>query len=217
MPSPLHGDHTKNAVDFYAPTGSSVLAALDGVVSDYRDMYCSGGTKAKYRSQYNFVLIRHKFEEFSHYVHLEHKSAAVRIGECVSTGQPIGRVGETGFTSYPHLHFDTLRYGKNGAVISLRPRIISAEISLVPENFDRFEIDRLPLERIYWFIKKRFTIARKKGAILAFSSKASADAFIVDGGSKDSLSFYLTHEETVLMLKNICPRIMLDGEYDIQL
>ncbi|MFH0892530.1 MAG: hypothetical protein V1867_07165 [Candidatus Falkowbacteria bacterium] len=35
------------------------LAALDGIVEDYRDKYRSRGAEPKYRSRYNFVLIGH--------------------------------------------------------------------------------------------------------------------------------------------------------------
>jgi murein DD-endopeptidase MepM/ murein hydrolase activator NlpD len=39
------------------------------------------------------------------YAHLQPGSIPVRVGERVTTGQPLGRLGNTGNTSDPHLHF----------------------------------------------------------------------------------------------------------------
>ena len=39
------------------------------------------------------------------YDHLEHDSLKVRVGQQVRAGQEIARVGMTGYTYTPHLHF----------------------------------------------------------------------------------------------------------------
>lgn len=52
----------------------------------------------------NHLLIRHDDGTVAAYAHLRHDSAAVRAGDSVAAGQPIGQVGNTGNTSEPHLH-----------------------------------------------------------------------------------------------------------------
>jgi hypothetical protein len=53
----------------------------------------------------NYVVIRHAGGEFSHYGHLKQGSVRVKAGETVTRGQVIGRLGQTGNSTEPHLHF----------------------------------------------------------------------------------------------------------------
>ncbi|MDR6173748.1 hypothetical protein QE364_003956 [Nocardioides zeae] len=52
----------------------------------------------------NHVLVRHDDGTVAAYAHLRQGSAAVRPGDHVETGAELGRVGNTGNTSMPHLH-----------------------------------------------------------------------------------------------------------------
>ena len=47
----------------------------------------------------------HANEEYSRYDHLATQSSKVKVGQVVSEGQEIARVGMTGYTFHPHLHF----------------------------------------------------------------------------------------------------------------
>ena len=47
----------------------------------------------------------HANEEYSRYDHLAHQISKVKVGQAVSKGQEIAKVGMTGYTSSPHLHF----------------------------------------------------------------------------------------------------------------
>jgi murein DD-endopeptidase MepM/ murein hydrolase activator NlpD len=47
----------------------------------------------------------HQNDEYTMYDHLEHDSFKVRVGQQVRAGQEIARVGMTGYTYTPHLHF----------------------------------------------------------------------------------------------------------------
>ena len=51
------------------------------------------------------MSIRHKNAEHSFYVHLRKGSIPVKVGDKVKRGQLIGRVGNSGGTNVPHLHF----------------------------------------------------------------------------------------------------------------
>jgi len=53
----------------------------------------------------NFVVIRHAGGEYTHYVHLAAGSVVVEQGDAVKQGQPIGKLGHTGNSTEPHLHF----------------------------------------------------------------------------------------------------------------
>lgn len=88
------GARFHTGVDFPAPSGTPVLAARTGVV-----------TITRYVDGYgNMVAIRHKLGVSTLYAHLS--AFLVREGQRVAVGQPIGRVGSTGESTGPHLHFE---------------------------------------------------------------------------------------------------------------
>jgi murein DD-endopeptidase MepM/ murein hydrolase activator NlpD len=53
----------------------------------------------------NHVVIEHPHGEFSMYVHLQPGSVSVAPGDEVTRGQLIGRLGHSGNSTEPHLHF----------------------------------------------------------------------------------------------------------------
>lgn len=53
----------------------------------------------------NTVVIRFSTGEFATYAHLQPGSIVVQKGDSVRTGQAIGRVGNSGNSLGPHLHF----------------------------------------------------------------------------------------------------------------
>lgn len=88
-----------NAVDFGAPSGTPVEAALSGTVTD------TGNTDAV-PGCYSFgkwALIQHANGLSTLYAHLS--SIQVSAGKSVSTGDVIGYSGMTGYATGPHLHF----------------------------------------------------------------------------------------------------------------
>jgi murein DD-endopeptidase MepM/ murein hydrolase activator NlpD len=103
--SPAHVGKLRNSVDFIAPRGTSVLAAADGIVDFINDDFNFGGPDASYWFYTNFITIRHSNGEFSRYDHLEYKSSKVGLNQRVYAGDEISKVGMTGFTFIPHLHF----------------------------------------------------------------------------------------------------------------
>lgn len=57
----------------------------------------------------NFVWLRHPNGEYSKYSHIQTGSASAAgrtVGEIISAGTPLGREGDVGFASGPHLHFE---------------------------------------------------------------------------------------------------------------
>ena len=81
-------------VDFVADTGTRVTASAGGVV-----------VSAEFHPQYGKLIeIDHGNEFSSRYAHLS--KIAVKPGQIVKRGQPIGASGNTGRSTGPHLHFE---------------------------------------------------------------------------------------------------------------
>ena len=81
------------------------FAAADGKVIFVQDDSNVGGPSPLYWLYANFITIMHPNGEYSRYDHIEPGSARVRMGQQVHISQEIARVGMTGYTSVPHLHF----------------------------------------------------------------------------------------------------------------
>jgi hypothetical protein len=82
-----------------APDGAFGKSAPEAV----RDVECGNG-----------VVIEHAEHWETQYCHMASGSLVVKPGDSVKAGQPLGRVGLSGLTEYPHLHF-TVRH--KGAVV----------------------------------------------------------------------------------------------------
>ena len=89
-------------VDFAAPTGRRVNATADGKI-------IHKGRKGGYGKT---VMIRHKNGLKSLYAHLNSFNSKIRVGSYVKQGQFIGRVGSTGRSTGPHLHFGLYKNGR---------------------------------------------------------------------------------------------------------
>ena len=85
-------------VDFAAPTGTPIMAAGTGVVRKARWF----GSFGKY------VRIAHANGYETAYAHLSRIAPGVREGARVRQGQIIGRVGTTGRSTGPHLHYEVM-------------------------------------------------------------------------------------------------------------
>ena len=87
-------------IDYALYYGTPVLAAMDGKVS--RVVSLAGG----YGSH---VILEHGEGLQTVYAHLSRFS--VGFGEFVREGQPVGRSGNSGNSTGPHMHFEVRRYG----------------------------------------------------------------------------------------------------------
>lgn len=103
---PLHGPTTRGfglvaasgffhtGVDIAGETGSKIVAPGDGVVlfAGFDDTYG------------DVLVIPHDASLETMYGH--NSKILVKVGDSISSGQPIARVGNTGRSSAPHLHFE---------------------------------------------------------------------------------------------------------------
>jgi murein DD-endopeptidase MepM/ murein hydrolase activator NlpD len=103
--SPAHVGKLRNAIDLIADIGTPVLAAEDGLVTSVKDTSNTGGASPSNWRHTNFVVIMHSNGEYSRYDHLSYNSSKVKVGQYVRAGEEIAKVGMTGYTYLPHLHF----------------------------------------------------------------------------------------------------------------
>ncbi len=60
----------------------------------------------------NGVVIKHEYGYETQYCHLKKGSIKVKVGDKVNTGTPLGYVGLSGMTVFPHVHFSIRQNGK---------------------------------------------------------------------------------------------------------
>lgn len=108
--SPAHIGNLRNAIDFIVPENTPVLAAAAGIVTYVKDDSNIGGPHPTYWNYTNFIAIMHTNEEYSRYDHLAPQSSKVQVGQIITEGQVIAKVGMTGYTFRPHLHFQVFIY-----------------------------------------------------------------------------------------------------------
>jgi len=125
---PHHG------TDYAASVGTPVAAIGNGTV-----------VRAEYYKGYgNCVDVRHTPHYVSRYGHLS--KIAVRRGQKVAQGQYIGRVGNTGLSTGPHLHFEMLVDGAQRNWLRMN---FPAGTSVSAANMEAFKRERdLALARL---------------------------------------------------------------------
>ncbi|MCE4267292.1 M23 family metallopeptidase [Rhodococcus globerulus] len=107
------GDGTRN--EDYSGYGAELLAVADGkvvtVVSDMPDVppkILPEGVAVDQLAG-NYVIIDIGDGNFAFYAHMIPGSASVKVGDTVTRGQVIGKLGNSGNTTAPHLHFHVSR------------------------------------------------------------------------------------------------------------
>lgn len=107
---PIHHDYRMhNGVDLTG-TGAAgtdnIIAAKDGIVVDvtnicesYGDSSCGGGYG-------NYIKISHSDGTYTLYAHLHQNTITVTENESVRQGEVIGKMGSSGASTGPHLHFE---------------------------------------------------------------------------------------------------------------
>lgn len=112
----------ERALDFKVKKGTRICAARAGIVSSVREDSDKGGLKPENLSDGNYVIIRHFDGSTAHYWHLQKDGVAVAEGDTVSTGQYIGLSGNTGYSAFPHLHFEVQGPNTKGEYVQLPTR-----------------------------------------------------------------------------------------------
>lgn len=96
---PISGyNRMHRGTDFAAPRGTPVYAAGDGVVERI----------GRYGGYGKYVRIRHNSDYKTAYAHLSRFASNLTRGTRVTQGSVIGRVGSTGRSTGPHLHYEVI-------------------------------------------------------------------------------------------------------------
>jgi murein DD-endopeptidase MepM/ murein hydrolase activator NlpD len=99
--------HNHTGLDFAAPIGTPVLSVMAGVV-----------TQADWEGAYGRqVKVKHADGTVTSYSHMSEFD--VSVGDSVQAGTMVGRIGITGNTTGPHVHFEVLPGG--GAPVDPEP------------------------------------------------------------------------------------------------
>jgi murein DD-endopeptidase MepM/ murein hydrolase activator NlpD len=90
-----------SGTDFAGKLGSNIVAVASGVVTWAGDRYGYG----------NLVEINHGGGYSTRYGHC--KKLLVKVGDVVKKGQVIAKMGSTGRSTGPHVHYEVLKAGKS--------------------------------------------------------------------------------------------------------
>ena len=114
-------------IDYFAPTGTPILAVADGEV-----------TKARYKKGLgNYVKIKHSDEYETQYLYMSNIADNIASGIQVKQGEEIGYVGSTGNAKNPKV---SLRLWKNGRLVSPRSLDTPPSEPVREELKEQFEI-----------------------------------------------------------------------------
>lgn len=110
--APRGRDRRHQGVDIFAPRGTPVRSATDGLVLRVQERGLGGRQ----------VWVLGPGQERHYYAHLDDWAPALRAGDRVRAGSLLGTVGDTGNArgTPPHLHYGV--YGREGAIDPL-PRL----------------------------------------------------------------------------------------------
>ena len=100
----------KAGVDVVAPTSGKVLRVRDGM----EDVSLAGRGRESVENVEcgNGLVIDHGQGWETQYCHMAKGSLAVKPGDMVTAGHKLGRIGLSGMTEFPHLHFTVRKDGK---------------------------------------------------------------------------------------------------------
>ncbi|HEV7780553.1 MAG TPA: M23 family metallopeptidase [Chitinophagaceae bacterium] len=129
----------EKALDFKVKSGTRVCAARGGIVTAARGDSDKGGLKPENLSDGNYISILHNDGSTAWYWHFQKDGVVVAEGDTIQTGQFIGLSGNTGYSAFPHLHFEVQGYNNSGQHQQLPTRFYTQRgvIYLSPGRFYR--------------------------------------------------------------------------------
>jgi len=119
-------------VDYAAPAGTRVRAVGDGVIE-------FAGRQGGYG---NIVVVRHDSRVATYYAHLMAFGRGIRNGARVAQGDTVGLVGQTGWATGPHLHYE---FRIAGAARNPLAVPLPAGIPVARHDMDAFRARAQPL------------------------------------------------------------------------
>lgn len=132
----------EKALDFKVKNGTKICAARNGIVTAIRENSDKGGLKSENLSDGNYIMIQHDDASVAYYWHFQKDGVLVNVGDSITTGQLIGLSGNTGYSAFPHLHFEVNSIDLNG------------NFAQIPTRF--YTKDGIQYLRPGYFYKRRF-------------------------------------------------------------
>lgn len=120
-----HSHRYMVAVDFKMKPGTTICAARSGWVITVKEDSDRGGLGEQYLADWNYVIVQHADSSTALYGHLQLNGSLVNVGDSIAAGQPIALSGNTGYSAFPHLHFQV--WDKNGTAVATRFRMRKGE------------------------------------------------------------------------------------------
>ena len=96
------------AVDLAMPQNEPVCAVKSGIVGNFKDVDRAMKADKRFREE-NFVVILHEDKTWGLYSHLAPGSITIKRHQKIKQGECFARVGRTGYSTAPHLHFALLK------------------------------------------------------------------------------------------------------------
>ena len=97
--------------------GPGVIAiVVDGIPENQR------GQSNPYDAHGNYVVIDHQNGEYSLMAHFIPGSIRVRVGQTVNAGDELGRCGNSGQSTEPHVHWQVMSHPQAHLAQAVRPR-----------------------------------------------------------------------------------------------
>ncbi len=148
------GDPEKN--ESYFAWHQPIFAVADGtviaVVDDVPDNFGNKPNPANKDGRNSWVVVEHSGRKYSLYSHVSQGTATVKLGQRVKAGEILGRLGNAGQSTEPHLHFQYSELDATGHQRALPVRFIGLKsregrpLDGVPRG-RRGVSDRLNLQR----------------------------------------------------------------------
>jgi murein DD-endopeptidase MepM/ murein hydrolase activator NlpD len=173
------GNH--QGTDFGYVCGTPIQASADGRVTRVVDWNKGNGGQDNAKHN-NYIYIDHGNNIETRYLHIQ--KSYVQIGQQVKRGDVIGEVGNVGWSTGCHLHFE-LRVGG----VAVNPLTAIGEIS--PLNIPAIEYPQQPslAELAIKTKESKFNNVRKEGEIHAWCNTYVQDYYGI-GGHGDSIIMY---------------------------
>jgi murein DD-endopeptidase MepM/ murein hydrolase activator NlpD len=116
-----HKYQLHTGIDYAAPIGTPIHAAGNGVIT-FRSRKHGFG---------NMIAIRNTPTYTTEYAHMSRFAKGLHVGSRVTQGEVIGYVGQTGFATGPHLHYQVMVNGKPENPLSVtmpKPQPLSGKL-----------------------------------------------------------------------------------------
>ncbi|MBE0432629.1 M23 family metallopeptidase [candidate division WOR-3 bacterium] len=143
----LHKGQGKSVTDYYsydeevcAPADGKITEVMDGIQSDLM------GNMDEEHPGGNYIIMDIGDDKYVYFGHLRKGSITVEQGQSVTAGTVLGRIGNSGYSTHPHLHMHV----QNKPVSDPEARIT------YPFRFSRMRLSRL----IFWKEVKNVALLR---------------------------------------------------------